>query len=68
MALAGFEWLVVDLEHTAIDLQTAENLIRTIQGNKMNALVRVSKNEEVIIKSSRHGCRRNNSSNGLYKR
>lgn len=50
MALAGFEWLVVDLEHTAIDLQTAENLIRTIQGNKMNALVRVSKNEEVIIK------------------
>lgn len=50
MALAGFEWLVVDLEHTAIDLQNAENLIRTIQANKMDALVRVSKNEEVIIK------------------
>ena len=31
MALAGFEWLVIDIEHTSIDLQTAENLIRAIQ-------------------------------------
>ena len=50
MALAGFEWLVVDIEHTSIDLQSTENLIRTIQANDMEALVRVSKNEEVIIK------------------
>jgi 2-dehydro-3-deoxyglucarate aldolase len=52
MALAGFEWLVVDLEHTSMDLQTAENLIRTIQANKMSALIRVSKNEEVAIKKA----------------
>jgi 2-dehydro-3-deoxyglucarate aldolase len=50
MALAGFEWLVVDIEHTSTDLETTENLIRTIQANNMQALVRVSKNEEVIIK------------------
>jgi len=50
MASAGFEWLVVDLEHTSIDLSTAHNLIATIQANGMKALVRVSKNEEVIIK------------------
>ncbi len=50
MALAGFEWLVIDIEHTSIDLSTTENLIRTIQANNMKALVRVSKNEEVIIK------------------
>jgi 2-dehydro-3-deoxyglucarate aldolase len=50
MALAGFEWLVIDTEHTSIDLQATENLIRTIQANKMFALVRVSKNEEVVIK------------------
>jgi 2-dehydro-3-deoxyglucarate aldolase len=50
MALAGFEWLVIDIEHTSIDLSTAENLIRTIQSKKIKALVRVSKNEEVIIK------------------
>ena len=50
MASAGFEWLVVDIEHTSIDLATAHNLIATIQANGMKALVRVSKNEEVIIK------------------
>lgn len=50
MASAGFEWLVVDLEHTSIDLSIAHILISTIQANGMKALVRVSKNEEVIIK------------------
>lgn len=50
MASAGFEWLVVDMEHTSIDLGMAHNLIATIQANHMKALVRVSKNEEVIIK------------------
>ncbi|MCF6331162.1 MAG: aldolase/citrate lyase family protein [Sulfurimonas sp.] len=50
MASAGFEWLVVDMEHTSIDLSTAHQLISTIQANGMKALVRVSKNEEVIIK------------------
>ena len=42
MALAGFEWLVVDIEHTSIDLKAVENLIRTIQANNIKALVRVS--------------------------
>ena len=50
MALAGFEWLVIDIEHTSIDLETTQNLITTIQANNVKALVRVSKNEEVIIK------------------
>ncbi len=50
MALAGFEWLVVDIEHTSIDLEMAQILITTIQANNTKALVRVSKNEEVIIK------------------
>jgi len=50
MALAGFEWLVVDIEHTSIDLEMLQTLITTIQANKMKALVRVSKNEEVVIK------------------
>jgi len=50
MALAGFEWLVIDMEHTSIDINTAQNLIATIQANGIKALVRVSKNEEVIIK------------------
>mgnify|MGYP000403189354 CR=1 FL=1 len=50
MATAGFEWLCIDLEHTSIDLSTAKMLITTIHASNMKALVRVSKNEEVIIK------------------
>jgi 2-dehydro-3-deoxyglucarate aldolase len=50
MALAGFEWLVIDIEHTAIDLETTQSLITAIQGQGLQALVRVSKNEEVVIK------------------
>ena len=52
MALAGFEWLVIDTEHTSIDLESTENLIRAIQANNMSAFVRVSKNEEVAIKKA----------------
>jgi 2-dehydro-3-deoxyglucarate aldolase len=50
MATAGFEWLVIDMEHSSIDLYQAQILIAAIQANNMAALVRVSKNEEVIIK------------------
>lgn len=50
MALAGFEWLVVDIEHTAMDMETTQTLIATIQAKGIKALVRVSKNEEVVIK------------------
>lgn len=50
MANAGFEWLVIDMEHTTIDLETAQVLITVIQSRGLKALVRVSQNEEVIIK------------------
>jgi len=50
LAEAGFDWLTIDLEHTAIDLNELQVLIGFIQSHGMAALVRVSKNEEVIIK------------------
>jgi 2-dehydro-3-deoxyglucarate aldolase len=50
MASAGFDWLTIDLEHSVIDLSKAQELIAHIQSSGMSALVRVSKNEEVIIK------------------
>lgn len=50
LATAGFEWLVIDIEHTTIDLSMVQVLISTIQASGMAALVRVSKNEEVVIK------------------
>jgi 2-dehydro-3-deoxyglucarate aldolase len=50
LADAGFEWLVIDTEHTTIDLSMVQMLITTIQSRGIAALVRVSKNEEVVIK------------------
>lgn len=50
MASAGFEWLVIDFEHTSMNYETIQNLIITIQSKNIKALVRVSKNEEVVIK------------------
>lgn len=50
MATAGFEWLTLDLEHSTIDFTKAMELIAHIQSFGMAALVRVSKNEEVVIK------------------
>ena len=47
---AGFDWLVIDIEHTTIDLSMVQTLISTIQSKDISALVRVSKNEEVVIK------------------
>lgn len=50
MSKSELEWIVIDLEHTSIDLERAKILISTIQSNDTKAFVRVSKNEEVIIK------------------
>ena len=50
MANAGFDWLVVDLEHSVIDYSEAENLIRTIELSGSTPLVRLSSNDDVQIK------------------
>ena len=52
LATAGFEWMVVDMEHSSIDFKDCEMLVRTIQSCGLEALVRVSKNDEVYIKRS----------------
>jgi 2-dehydro-3-deoxyglucarate aldolase len=52
LATAGFEWMVLDLEHSPMDYQQMQNLIAHIQGNGMEALVRVAKNDEVQIKKA----------------
>ena len=55
LATANFEWLTIDMEHSPIGVESAYRLIAHIQGNGMQALVRVSKNEEVIIKQVMDG-------------
>ena len=50
LAMNDFEWLVIDMEHTVIDYELGQHLVAHIQSFNIEALVRVSKNEEVAIK------------------
>lgn len=50
MAAAGFEWITVDLEHSAITIREAEEMIRIISLSGVVPLVRVSSNDFVQIK------------------
>jgi 2-dehydro-3-deoxyglucarate aldolase len=47
---AGFEWLVVDMEHTTTDYGNLHALITATQAYDMAALVRVGSNDELNIK------------------
>lgn len=47
MAKAGFDWLAIDLEHSAIDLETAFTLIQVIDLAGCAPLVRLSANDPV---------------------
>lgn len=49
-ARAGFDWAVVDLEHTAIELQTAAEMIRVIDLSGARPLVRVGDHNPNTIK------------------
>ena len=50
MARAGFDWLVVDLEHSVIDLNMASDLIRVIDLCGVAPLVRLTSNDQNQIK------------------
>jgi 2-keto-3-deoxy-L-rhamnonate aldolase RhmA len=50
MAGAGFDWLTVDMEHSAIGIADAQRLIQVIELAGVVPLVRVGDNDPVIIK------------------
>lgn len=50
MARAGFEWLVIDLEHSVIGIDLAGELIRTIDLCGVAPLVRLTSNDPQLIK------------------
>jgi 2-dehydro-3-deoxyglucarate aldolase len=50
MSKSGFEWLAVDMEHSAITLDKAQDLIRVIELSGVIPLVRVGKNDPLVIK------------------
>ncbi len=47
---AGFDWGVVDMEHTPIDLMQVVHMLQAIAGTKMQPVVRVPWNEPVMVK------------------
>lgn len=49
MAKAGFDWLVVDMQHSAIGIETAQSLIQVIDLAGIPPLVRISHNDPVLI-------------------
>lgn len=50
MAQAGFDWLTVDMEHSAITLHQAQQLIQVIDLSDCVPLVRVGANDANLIK------------------
>ncbi len=50
MAGAGFDWLTVDMEHSAIELAQAQSLIQVIGLSGVVPLVRVGNNDKNLIK------------------
>lgn len=50
MAKAGFDWLTVDMEHSAITLQETQQLIQIIELYGISPLVRVGENNFNLIK------------------
>lgn len=56
---ANYDWLCIDIEHTACSLETVEQLIRIIELSGKTPLVRLSSNDVVQIKrimdSGAHG-------------
>jgi len=47
---AGYDWAVLDMEHTPIDLNTLVHMLQAVAGTKMLAVVRVPWNDTVTIK------------------
>ena len=50
MAQAGFDWICVDAEHSAVSKETASNMFRAIELHGAEPFVRISLNDEVEIK------------------
>ncbi|KUO41527.1 MAG: 2,4-dihydroxyhept-2-ene-1,7-dioic acid aldolase [Candidatus Hadarchaeum yellowstonense] len=50
MAKAGFDWLTVDMEHSAITLHQAQQLVQVIELSGCTPLIRVGENNPNLIK------------------
>jgi 2-dehydro-3-deoxyglucarate aldolase/4-hydroxy-2-oxoheptanedioate aldolase len=49
IAMSGFDWVFIDMEHSAMSLESVQNAIQIMEG-KILTIVRVPSNDEVWIK------------------
>src|SRR5579864_4308265 len=49
-AQAGFDWLLIDMEHSANDLPEVVDHLRALEGGTAEPVVRVPWNEPVLVK------------------
>lgn len=49
IAMSGFDWVFIDMEHSAMSLESVQNAIQIMEG-KILTVVRVPSNDEVWIK------------------
>jgi 2-keto-3-deoxy-L-rhamnonate aldolase RhmA len=50
MGCAGFDWAVVDMEHTPLDLMDVVHLLQAIAGTTMLPITRIPWNDTVMVK------------------
>lgn len=49
MAIAGFDFVVIDMEHGPMSFETAEDMVRALEGESCTPLVRVPSNDSSAI-------------------
>jgi len=50
LANVGFDWLIFDMEHAPLSIETVQNLIQATSGSDVVPIVRVAWNDQVLIK------------------
>ena len=50
MGCAGFDWLVVDMEHVPIDYKDAFHILQAIAGTRSTPVVRLAWNDGILVK------------------
>jgi 2-keto-3-deoxy-L-rhamnonate aldolase RhmA len=46
----GFDWILVDMEHTPIDVRDAYHLLQALAGTKAAPIVRLAWNDQILVK------------------
>ncbi len=49
LAHAGYDWLVLETEHSAVDIERVEHMMMAMEGTRANPIVRVATAEPIVI-------------------